>query len=127
VIYLDTSAAFKVLTEEPERQPLVEFLDATSTEGLVTSVVTEVEMHRSAHLLSVPAALVDEVLSRLALVEMTSDIRTRAGLLPDPTLRSLDAIHIATALDTGIATFVTYDRRQAAAAADLGLRVERPY
>jgi predicted nucleic acid-binding protein len=126
VIYLDTSAAFKVLTEEPERQPLVEFLDATSTEGLVTSVVTEVEMHRSAHLLSVPAALVDEVLSRLALVEMTSDIRTRAGLLPDPTLRSLDAIHIATALDTGIATFVTYDRRQAAAAADLGLRVERP-
>lgn len=127
MIYLDTSAAFKVLTEEPERQPLVEFLDATSTEGLVTSVVTEVEMHRSAHRLSVPASLVDEVLSRLALVEMTSDIRTRAGLLPDPTLRSLDAIHIATALDTGIATFVTYDRRQAAAAADLGLRVERPY
>lgn len=127
MIYLDTSAAFKVLTEEPERQPLVEFLDATSTEGLVTSVVTEVEMHRSAHRLSVPAALVDEVLSRLALVEMTSDIRTRAGLLPDPTLRSLDAIHIATALDTGIATFVTYDTRQAAAAADLGLRVERPY
>ena len=126
MIYLDTSAAFKVLTEEPERQPLVDFLDANSTEGLVTSVVTEVEMCRSAHRLRVPAKLVDQVLSRLALVEMTSDIRSRAGLLPDPTLRSFDAIHIATALDTGIATFVTYDRRQATAAADLGLRVERP-
>ena len=126
MIYLDTSAAFKVLTEEPERQLLVDFLDANSTEGLVTSVVTEVEMYRSAHRLKVPAKLVEQVLSRLALVEMTSDIRSRAGLLPDPTLRSLDAIHIATALDTGIATFVTYDRTQAAAAADLGLRVERP-
>ena len=126
MIYLDTSAAFRVLAEEPERQPLVDFLDANSTEGLVTSVVTAVEMYRSAHRLRVSAELVDQVLSRLALVEMTSDIRSRAGLLPDPTLRSFDAIHIATALDTGIATFVTYDRRQAAAAADLGLRVERP-
>lgn len=126
MIYLDTSAAFKVLTEEPERQPLVQFLDSLTGEALVSSVVTEVEMFRSAHRLGVPQEVVEEVLSRLSLVELTSDIRARAGLLPDPNLRSLDAIHIATALDTGIATIVTYDQRQGAAAENLGLRVVRP-
>ena len=126
MIYLDTSAAFKVLTEEPERRPLVQFLDSVTGEALVSSVVTEVEMFRSALRLGVAQELVEEVLSRLSLVELTSDIRSRAGLLPDPNLRSLDAIHIATALDTGIATIVTYDQRQGAAAANLGLRVVRP-
>ncbi len=126
MIYLDTSAAFKVLTDEPERGSLIEFLDANAGEALVSSVVAEVEMFRSAHRLGIPAELVEQVLSRLSLVELTSDIRERAGLLPGPNLRSLDAIHIATALDTGIATVVTYDQRQAAAAVGFGLKVVRP-
>jgi len=126
VIYLDTSAAFKVLTDEPERGSLVEFLDANAGEALVSSVVAEIEMFRSAHWLGIPAELVEQVLSRLSLVELTSDIRERAGLLPDPNLRSVDAIHIATALDTGIATVVTYDQRQAVAAVGFGLKVVRP-
>lgn len=126
MIYLDTSAAFKVLTDEPEREALVAYLDSRAGDILISSVVTEVEMFRAACRMGVPRDLVEQVVSRISLVELTSDIRERAGLLPDAHLRSLDAIHIATALDTGIATIVTYDDRQSAAAARFGLKVMRP-
>jgi uncharacterized protein len=51
----------------------------------------------------------------------------RAGLVFEPKLRSLDAIHVATALEIrSLWAFVTYDRRQAKAARDAGLRVRSP-
>jgi predicted nucleic acid-binding protein len=44
-----------------------------------------------------------------------------------PQIRSLDAVHLATALSIGVdLDFVTYDDRQAVAAREAGLRVVQP-
>jgi uncharacterized protein len=50
----------------------------------------------------------------------------RAGMLPQPMLRSLGAIHVASALVGGAEEFLTYDERQAEAARAIGLRVVSP-
>jgi predicted nucleic acid-binding protein len=51
----------------------------------------------------------------------------RAGLIFEPKLRALDAIHVATALEVrSLWAFVTYDERQRKAALEAGLRVRSP-
>ena len=64
----------------------------------------------------------------LEFVELDAEIASLAGRLEPSSLRSLDAIHLASALALGheIDTFVTYDARQADAATALGLNVEAP-
>jgi predicted nucleic acid-binding protein len=69
-----------------------------------------------------------EVLSRIALIRIDDRILEAAAGLAPPDLRSLDAIHIATALSvrSDLAALVTYDRRLAAAARSLDLEVVAP-
>ena len=68
------------------------------------------------------------VVSQIAVVEPNESIRTRAALLDPVTLRSLDALHLATALELRdeLGGIVTYDARMAAAADTLGLEVLAP-
>ena len=68
------------------------------------------------------------VVTQLPVVEPTETIRRRAAGLDPPTLRTLDAIHLATALAAGdaLAGVLTYDTRLAAAAAAAGLTVVAP-
>lgn len=68
------------------------------------------------------------ILRRLAFVELDPELAELAGALGGPGLRSLDAIHLASALRLGPAleAFVTYDARQAVAARSAGLPVEAP-
>jgi predicted nucleic acid-binding protein len=68
---------------------------------------------------------VDGALTRLDLVVLTRDVLLAAGRLPDVALRSLDAIHVATALSIDADSFLTADRRQADAAEAVGLMVRR--
>ena len=62
------------------------------------------------------------------LLELTDELLTAAGMLEPPTLRTLDAIHLASALRLGaqLDVLITYDQRMASAAAALGLPVEAP-
>jgi hypothetical protein len=62
----------------------------------------------------------------VALIRPDSATYRLAGLLPDPTLRSLDALHIASALDAEVDCFVSYDERQRAAATRAGLATMAP-
>jgi predicted nucleic acid-binding protein len=73
-----------------------------------------------------PRAL--EALRKLVLVEISQAILDAAGLLDPPTLRSSDALHLATArsLSPQLDAFVSYDERLVAAGAALGLPVEVP-
>lgn len=73
-------------------------------------------------------ALAHDVVSQLAVVEPTHAIRQRAARLEPDTLRSLDALHLATALEIGaeLDWLVTYDGRMSAAAETLGLGVLAP-
>ena len=68
------------------------------------------------------------VMGRVSWVELDEDVAVVASGVGGPRLRALDAIHVASALRVApeIEAFVTYDVRQAAAAAAAGLRVLSP-
>jgi predicted nucleic acid-binding protein len=128
VIYLDTSAFVKLAWLEAETERLLEFLaDAAGT--LVSSSLLTVEARRAA-LRRDPRLLprVDVLLTDVGRIAVTDAVIHNASRLPDPSLRSLDAIHLATAALVGseLISLVTYDARMAATAASLGLPVVAP-
>jgi len=134
LIYLDASALVKVVVEEKESSALRAWI-ATGPDRL-SSVVTAVELRRAARRV---AAGVSEVIAReleretevllrgVQLLTLDEQIAQQAATLEPPTLRSIDAIHLATALSVDdLSHFVTYDARLAEAAARAGLVVAMP-
>jgi predicted nucleic acid-binding protein len=133
VIYLDSAAIVKLIHREPESDEL----DAWLTERLwmprVTSTIAEVEVPR-AIMRHVPAdqAGIPAVMGTIARFEVDTAVRALAASYPDLMLRSLDAIHLATAqvltaeMGESPATFVTYDKRLRAAATAVGLPTASP-
>jgi hypothetical protein len=69
---------------------------------------------------------VTEILAGVSLVVPERDSFHRAGLLPGPQLRSLDALHLVTALDLEADVVLSYDRRLLDAAQSMGLRCASP-
>ena len=69
-----------------------------------------------------------EVVTQISVIEAGEPIRASAALLEPATVRSLDAIHLATAVEVGDAldAVITYDARMAGAARSLGLAVAAP-
>ena len=125
--YLDTSAAVKLVVKEPETVALRRWL--RSHAELVSSDLTRTELVRVTRLYAperVTAAR--EMLDALHLLVITTDVCERAALLEPRQLRSLDALHLASALQLGddLDGIVTYDQRLADAAADLAIPVVRP-
>jgi uncharacterized protein len=131
VIYLDSSAVVKMIRPEAESRDLVEWLNA-GDEATVTSVLAEVEVPRALRRSSpVHLAAMPGVLARISRIEMDAAVRATAGAYVTDALRSLDAVHLATAevlVASGhaVTAFVTYDRRQAAAVAAAGITVQAP-
>jgi predicted nucleic acid-binding protein len=128
-VYLDTSAIVKLVSREPETAALAEAL--TAWPERLSSALARVELHRAVRRagLGLPARRrAEAVLAAIALVHVDETVLRLAASLRDRTLRSLDAIHLATALSLGDlpALFVTYDARQKAAAAALRLDVRSP-
>jgi uncharacterized protein len=129
VIYLDTSAFVKLIRGERETPALQTFLSDRPAGPLVSSALLVVETRR-AILREAPDQLTraDLLLTRIDQVEVTRSVLEAASRLPDPALRSLDAIHFATALqlEGDLEALVTYDSRLAAAAARQRLPVVTP-
>lgn len=134
--YLDTSALVKLVWREPETPSLVLFMQGGEW---VSSELTLVELPRalrraaawdSALALTALLDRANEVLAAVALVRVTTALLQAAGAVPEPRLRSLDAVHVASALDiaqvTSLDGFISYDLRQAAAARLCGLRTFAP-
>jgi predicted nucleic acid-binding protein len=122
--YFDSSAIVKLSQLERESQALIDFLDRHEIEAS-TSIVSEVEVMRTLRRSGLDD---DQPVRGFYLLQLDEDVRREAVRLGSPLLRSIDAIHIATALavaDNQL-DFVTYDDRQAAAARDYGLRVVQP-
>lgn len=126
MLYLDTSATARLLIEEPESKALGDFLRSARTQ-LVTSRVGVVELRRIGRRIDAGADRADALAASLVVVELNEMIE-RQAITIDPGLRSLDAIHLATALVAAdsIDGFVCYDVRLAAAATALGLAVLAP-
>ena len=70
----------------------------------------------------------DEVVAQVSVIDVGEPIRARAALLEPAAVRSLDALHLATAIEVGDAldAVITYDARMAEAARSLGLVVNAP-
>jgi predicted nucleic acid-binding protein len=128
VIYLDSSAVVKLARREAETDALRAWL-AANPEPLVASGLARTEAAR-ALMRSQPAALpvLHSVLSLLHQKPVSDPILDAAATLPGASLRSLDAIHLATAeaLMPALTWFVAYDKRLADAARSRGLPVAAP-
>lgn len=123
--YLDTSAAAKLLVEEPESTALAAWTDAEDVD-LVSTHLLETELRRLAHRLGLPQADVSEILLRVARYDLPASLYTEAGLLVGAGLRSLDALHLAAAIRLDVVGLVAYDVRLTRAARDLGIAVVAP-
>lgn len=127
LIYLDSSAIVKMVAAEPETRALRAFLSRFPER--ISSVVSVVEVGRAARRLNASAvAEAAHVLSRIALVPLERAILDAAVSVGHARLRTLDAIHLATALVAGeeLASIVTYDHRFAEAAEQLNLSTVAP-
>jgi predicted nucleic acid-binding protein len=125
--YLDSSAIVKLAVREPESLALRRYL--RRRQPLVSSALARTEVLRA--LLQAGDEAVARgrsVLERLDLVRVNDRILNAAGARRPPALRSLDAIHLATASELGdeLGALVTYDDRMADAARQAGYRIVRP-
>jgi predicted nucleic acid-binding protein len=128
--YLDASALVKLATPEAETDALRAALgtfDARVTNRLATVEVARALLRRGVATAALVAD-VSEAFSGLAITELDPAIAESAGRLGPPALRSLDAIHLASALALGaeLDALVTYDGRLADAARAAGLEVIAP-
>lgn len=130
MIYVDTSAFFKLVKDDEAEGPAMRaYLRAAPSSKLVSSTLLAVEARRGT-LRTSPRNLprVDVLLSDVITIPMSDAVVEDASRLPDKFLRSLDAIHLATALliHDDVEALLTYDDRLAAAARAHDIEVAAP-
>ena len=127
IVYADTSALMKLVRPEEHTTSLRDWL-AEREPTLVTSTIGAVELRRAAARvgpLSVPDA--DAVLARTRLIDARPATLDLAARLAPPELRTLDAIHLASAVMVAdLDTALCYDRRLSAAFERIGVSVVAP-
>ena len=129
MIYIDTSALVTLLFDEPESTALTDWLSQKTEIPKVTSDLSTVELLRTCQ--RIDGSLVDDarrLLGGIDLVPIEHVIVERAAVLAPRELRSLDAIHLASALSLieDLTEFVAYDVRLCSAAEQVGLSVVSP-
>jgi len=126
--YLDTSAAVKLVVAEPGSRGLRRWLAGRDGQ-IVASDLVRTELLRATRR-SAPDQVVQAraVLDALVLLSMPTSVFERAAMLEPDHLRSLDALHLASALELGdeLEGIVTYDDRLGAAATAVGVTVVAP-
>ncbi|WP_440165136.1 type II toxin-antitoxin system VapC family toxin [Arthrobacter sp. SAFR-044] len=127
IIYVDTSAALKLVVEEPESGPTADFLSLAQQRGdrLVASMLLHTELHCAANRRGLPPELVNSVLDAINLVDLTRSDLLYAAALPGG-LRSADAIHLAAAIRLETQTMVAFDKELVRAAIQAGLKTVAP-
>lgn len=127
--YVDTSAALKLLVKEKDSRAFAEFYDAHPGASWASSALLRIEVIRAVAR-AMPAALPDarDLLLAFDYVTIDDEVVEAAMNEPDRMLRSLDAIHLATArvLGPDLDGLATYDDRLATAAKDAGIAVIDP-
>jgi uncharacterized protein len=129
MIYLDSAAVVKLAHAEPESPALRHWLDERAKMGWISSILTEIESFRAlARYAPGAVSRLPAVLDQMDLVDLDPRIRILARTAEPVTVRSLDAIHLGTALHfrARLTSFVTYDKRLLDAAQAAGLAVDSP-
>jgi predicted nucleic acid-binding protein len=129
MIYLDSSAFFKLIVTEPETDALRSWLATHSDLPIVSSAIARTEVPRAVGRED-PRALPRSfrIIRRVGKVTLTDDLLELAASLEPVTLRSLDAIHLASALTIkrDLKAFIAYDKRLLAVARGSGLPTASP-
>jgi predicted nucleic acid-binding protein len=129
VIYLDSSALLKLLHEEPESAALADWLTGQAGSPLLSSELANVEVIRACRRIN-PDALPEAraLLAGLDLIPLAGTVIAEAADVGETTLRSLDAIHLASAFSirSDLSAFVAYDHRLSEAASAAGLQPLAP-
>jgi predicted nucleic acid-binding protein len=129
MIYLDSAAVVKLVHTEPESAALRGWLDEQAETGWISSVLTEIESFRAlARYAPEAASRLPAVLDQIDLIDLDQRIRMLARTVTPATVRTLDAIHLGTALHvrSALTSFVTYDKRLLDAAQAAGLPIDSP-
>lgn len=129
MLYLDTSALVKLVVEEPESADLAAWLDERPDEVLCTSAIGRVELLRAARRRGPEATpTASQLLAEVALVPVDHLVTDIAAGLEPPTLRTVDALHLASASSLGdaVTAVVAYDERLLRAAEVLGIDTASP-
>lgn len=126
ISYLDTSAALKLVLDEPQSEALTTELAGRDDRRLVSSWLLHTEMHCAAgrHPQDVELEAVGAVLDSVSLIDLTRGDLLAAGT--HAPLRSNDAIHLAVALRVGADEIVTYDGELSKRATAVGVAVLSP-
>jgi len=129
MIYLDSAAVVKLVHAEPESAALRSWLDERAEIQWISSVLTEIESFRAlARHAPRAASRLPAVLDQIDMIDLDQRVRMLAQTVTPATVRSLDAIHLGTALCSGssLTSFVTYDKRLLDAAQAAGLPIDSP-
>ena len=129
MIYLDSAAIVKLVHAEPESPALRRWLDKRAETGWISSVLTEIESFRAlARYAPEAVSRLPAVLDLIDLINLDQRIRVLARTVQPVTVRSPDAIHLGTALQSrpALTSFVTYDKHLLDAARAAGLPVDSP-
>ena len=129
MIYLDSAAVVKLVHAEPESPALRAWLNDRAETGWASSVLMEIEAFRAlARYAPEAVTRLHPVLDQIDLIDMSPQVRILAQTVRPLSVRSLDAIHLATALTirSNLNSFVTYDKRLLDAATAAGLPAESP-
>jgi len=129
MIYLDSAAVVKLVHVEAESAALRSWLAGRADTGWISSVLTEIESFRAlARYAPEAVSRLPVVLDLIDLINLDPPIRILAQAARPPTVRSLNAIHLGTALHArhSLTSFVTYDKRLLDAAMAAGLPADSP-
>jgi hypothetical protein len=127
IVYIDTSAALKLVVEEAESTAVAEYLSAAVHRGhqLVASMLLYTELHCAGKRRGLPAELITTVLGGINLVDLARSDLMYAAAMPGK-LRSADAIHLATAIRLQSDVLVAYDLELVTATTEAGLHALSP-
>jgi uncharacterized protein len=129
LIYLDSSALVKLVLTESESRALIQWLAERADLALVSSALHRTEVPRAVWRAD-PSALPRSLRQMRGVdkVAVSTFILDSASVIPPQTLRSSDAVHLASALSIRrqLTAFVAYDKRLLAAARDAGLPTASP-
>lgn len=124
--YADSSALVKLVVDEPASAAVGRWY--VESARVFISLVGIIETRRACARRSCDAAHLEAIIGSVEVIALTNEIAARASALGPAELRTLDAIHLATALALGtdLDAFITYDARLAAAAQALRIPVVSP-